>query len=199
MSKNKTVSNKTTAVATGLVLATSILVALSFQPGVASAQEVERKERLERELDRLEEKREARLGFHGVIGTGVATDQESGQDYRSGFRFLLQKVNGTDSEFEVRRGVIGIFVDSERVYHTVVPETWSVLLSDDGLSFEARGKVEQGSESYDVNLMGSFGMHTCMGTLWAIHGEMEGRDSQYDLRYVGMSHGVRLQIVEEFR
>ncbi|MGI0037081.1 MAG: hypothetical protein ACRD99_01825 [Nitrososphaera sp.] len=200
MSHNKTVSNKTGAVAmSSLVLAASIVAAVAFQPGIASAQEIERKERLERKIDRVDETRETRLGFHGVKGAGVASDQETGENYRSGFRFLLQKVNGTENEYEVKRGVIGISIDGERVYYTIVPGSWSVVLSENRLKFEASGKVEQGEETFEVNLNGYFAMHTRLGNLWSIHGEMEGRESQYDLHYVGISHGIRAASFEELQ
>jgi len=198
MSNNRTVSNKKGAVAlTSLMLAASILAAIAFQPGIASAQEIERKERLERAIDRVDENRETRLSFHAVKGAGVATDQESGDNYRSGFRFLLQKVNGSDTEYDVKRGLIGISIDGERVYYTIVPESWSVVLSDDRLTFRASGEVEQGEETFDVNLNGYFAMHTRLGNLWSIHGEMEGKDAQYDLHYVGISHGIRPGSIEE--
>jgi len=198
MSNNRTVSNKKGAVAlTSLMLAASILAAIAFQPGIASAQEIERKERLERAIDRVDENRETRLSFHAVKGAGVATDQESGDNYRSGFRFLLQKVNGSDTEYDVKRGLIGISIDGERVYYTIVPESWSVVLSDDRLTFRASGEVEQGEETFDVNLNGYFAMHTRLGNLWSIHGEMEGKDTQYDLHYVGISHGIRPGSIEE--
>jgi hypothetical protein len=200
MSKNRTVSNKKGAVAlTSLMLAASILAAIAFQPGIASAQETERKERLERAIDRVDENRETRQGFHAVKGAGVATDQESGDNYRSGFRFLLQKVNGSDTEYDLKRGLIGISIDGERVYYAIVPESWSVVLSDDRLTFKASGQVEQGGETFDVNLNGYFAMHTRFGNLWSIHGEMEGRDTQYDLHYVGISHGIRPGSIEELQ
>ena len=200
MSNNRTVSNKKGAVAlTSLMLAASILAAIAFQPGNASAQEIERKERLERAIDRVDENRETRLSFHAVKGAGVATDQESGDNYRSGFRFLLQKVNGSDTEYDVKRGLIGISIDGERVYYTIVPESWSVVLSDDRLTFRASGEVEQGEETFDVNLNGYFAMHTRLGNLWSIHGEMEGKDTQYDLHYVGISHGIRPGSIEELQ
>lgn len=197
MSNNKTVSKQASAVAmTGLVLAAAVVAGLAFQPGFASAQEVERKERLESKADRIDELRETRSGYHGVKGAGVATDQETGENHRSGFRFLLQKVNGTESEYEVRRGTIGIFVKGERVYFTAAPETWSVVRSDDGLAFEASGQVEQGDATFDVSLTGFFAMHTRTGNLWTIEGEMEGRESKYDLHYVGISHGIRSAAIE---
>jgi hypothetical protein len=191
---------QTSAVAmTGLVLAASILAALAFQPVAASAQEVERKERLERRIDRIDEAREARTGFHAAKGAGVATDQETGENYRSGFRFLLQKMNGSDNEYDVKRGVIGISIDGERVYYTLVPDTWSFVLSDDRLTFEASGQVQQGEETVKVTLNGFYAMHTRLGNLWSIHGEMEGREIQYDLHYVGISHYLRATSAEEFQ
>jgi hypothetical protein len=198
MSNNKTASKKTGAVAlTSLVLAASILAAMAFQPGVASAQEIERKERVQSTADRLDEIRNARSGYHGVKGAGVATDQESGENHRSAFRFLVQKVDGSENEYEVRRGLIAISIDGERVYYTIVPDSWSVVLSEDRLTFKASGKVKQGDETFEVNLNGYFAMHTRLGNLWSINGEMEGRESQYDLHYVGISHGIRPGSIEE--
>ncbi len=183
----------------GLVLAAATLGILAFQPNMASAQEAERKERIEGRIDRLGEAHEQRLGFHAAKGAGVATDQETGENYRSGFRFILQKVAGAENEYDVKRGLIGILVDGERVYYTIVPDTWSVILSEDRLTFKAFGKVEQGDEVFEVSLNGYFAMHTRLGNLWSIHGEMEGRESQYDLHYVGISHGIRAASVEEFQ
>jgi hypothetical protein len=40
-------------------------------------------------------------------------------------------------------------------------------------------------------------MHTRLGSLWSINGEMEGRESQYDLHYVGISHGIRAAALDE--
>lgn len=198
MSNNKTASKKMGAVAlTSLVLAASILAAMAFQPGIASAQEIERNERVERTAHRVDEIRDARSGYHGVKGAGVATDQESGENYRSGFRFVVQKVNGSENEYEVKRGLIAISIDGERVYYTIVPDSWNVVLSEDRLTFEASGKVGQGEETFEVNLNGYFAMHTRLGNLWSIQGEMEGRENQYDLHYVGISHGIRPGSIEE--
>jgi hypothetical protein len=190
-------SNMTAAVAmTGLVLAASILAALAFQPGTASAQEVERKERLERRTDGLDEARQARTGLHAAKGAGVATDRETGENHRSGFRFLLEKVSGSETEYDVKRGMIGISVNGERVYYTVVPDSWTVVLSEDRLTFRASGKVEQGEETLNVSLNGFYAMHTRIGNLWSINGEMEGREVQYDLHYVGISHTLRVASAE---
>jgi hypothetical protein len=200
MSNINTKSKQTSAVAmTGLVLAASILAAMAIQPGVASAQELERRERLETRIDRIDDARETRPGFHTAKGAGVATDQQTGENYRSGFRFLLQQVNGSDNEHTVRRGVIGISMDGERTYYTIVPETWKVVLSEDRLTFEATGQVQQGDEILEVNLKGFYAMHTRLGNLWSIRGEMEGRESQYDLHYVGISHALRSANAEEFQ
>ena len=197
MSNIKKKSNMTTAVAmTGLVLAASILAALAFQPGTASAQEVERKERLERRTDGLDEARQARTGLHAAKGAGVATDQETGENHRSGFRFLLEKVSGSETEYDVKRGMIGISVNGGRVYYTAVPDSWTVVLSEDRLTFRASGKVEQGEETLNVSLNGFYSMHTRIGNLWSINGEMEGREVQYDLHYVGISHALRAASAE---
>jgi hypothetical protein len=196
MSNNKTVARKTGPVAkTLLVLAAAVLAALAFQPSLVSAQE-EREERLQSKSDRLEEAR-SRTGFHSAKGAGVAIDQETGDRFRTGFIFLIHQVNGTENEFEVRRGVIGQSVDDERVYYTSVPETWTIVLSEDGLSFRAAGKVEKGDETFEVTLNGYFAMHTRLGNLWSVQGEMEGRENQYDLRYVGISHVLRTAAVDE--
>lgn len=179
------------------MLAASILAALAFQPSVASAQEAERKERLDRVNERLDYAQVARHGLHSVKGAGVAVDQETGDRYRSGFRFIVQKAEGTDSEFDVKRGLIGILVDGERVYYTAIPDTWTIALSEDRLAFRASGQVENGDQVFEVNLNGYFAMHTRLGSLWSINGEMEGRESQYDLHYVGISHGIRAAALDE--
>lgn len=196
MSNTKYASTRTGAVAmAGLVLAASILAAVTLMPSVASAQEIQREEKLERRLERPSDVNH-RQGLHSVMGSGIATDQETGENYRSGFRFIVQKVNGTENEFEVKRGVIGLFVDGKRVHYTAVPDSWSVILSDDRLTFKASGKVENGDAAFEVTLTGHFGMNTRLGTVWSIHGEMEGRETSYDLHYVGISHGARAAAIQ---
>ncbi len=192
MSNNKTISTKTGAIAmVGLVLAAGILAAIAFSPTAAMAQESDRKERLERSADRLDDARYHRLGIHVAKGAGIATDTETDENYRSGFRVLVQKVNGTESEFEVKRGMLGIFVDGQREIYTVLPETWNVVLSE-GRVFEATGQVQNAEEEiFDVSLEGYFAMHTRLGNLWSIEGSLEGEDKAYDLHYVGITHGIR--------
>jgi len=192
MSNNKTISTKTGAIAmVGLVLAAGILAAIAFSPTAAMAQESDRKERLERNADRIDDARYHRLGIHVAKGAGIATDTETNENYRSGFRVLVQKVNGTESEFEVKRGMLGIFVDGQREIYTVLPDTWNVVLSE-GRVFEATGQVQNAEEEiFDVSLEGYFAMHTRLGNLWSIEGSLEGEDKAYDLHYVGITHGIR--------
>ncbi|MGI0029312.1 MAG: hypothetical protein ACREAQ_06335 [Nitrososphaera sp.] len=193
MSNNKTISTRTGALAmVGLVLAAGILAAIAFSPTTAMAQESDRKERLERSVDRIDDARYHRLGIHVAKGAGIATDTETNENYRSGFRVIVQKVNDTESEFEVKRGMLGIFVEGQREIYTMLPETWSITLSEDGDVFEASGQVQNAEEQvFDVNLEGYFAMHTRLGNLWSIEGSLEGEDKDYDLHYVGISHGIR--------
>jgi hypothetical protein len=201
MSNNKTISKRTGALAmVGLVLAAGLLVSVTISPTSALAQESDRKEKLDKRIDRIGDDRLHRLGLHAAKGVGVATDVETGEDYKSGFRVLTQKVNGTDGEFAVKRGVIAISIEGERVFYTMIPETWSIVVSEDPLTFEARGQVQsEDGQVFDVSLNGYFAMHTRIGNLWSIEGTMEGEDKEYELHYVAVSHRIRAAALEQLQ
>lgn len=176
----------------GLVLAAGLLAAFAFSPTASFAQESDRREILEKRLDRVDDAREHRLGIHVAKGAGIATDTETNENYRSGFRVVVQKANGSETEFDVKRGMLGIFVEGQREIYTLLPETWSIVLSEDGHVFEAKGQVQNAEEQvFDVSLNGFFAMHTRLGNLWSIEGTLEGEDKEYELHYVGISHGIR--------
>ncbi|HEX2014360.1 MAG TPA: hypothetical protein VLA68_03950 [Nitrososphaera sp.] len=201
MSNNKTISKRTGALAmVCMVLAASLLATLAFPPTTAVAQESERRENLDKRIDRLDDARPHSLGIHVAKGAGIATDTDTGDDYRSGFRVVTQKVNGSDNELDVKRGFLGIFVDGKRVYYAMIPETWNVVVSEDGLTFTARGQVENEEQGvFDVSLDGYFAMHTRIGNLWSISGTMEGEDKEYELHYVGISHAIRAAALNDLR
>ena len=184
----------------GLVLAAGLLAAVTILPTSAAAQEGDRKERLDTRIDRIDNARLDRLGLHVAKGAGVATDVETGENFKSGFRVLTQKVNGTDNEFAVKRGMLAISIEGERVFYTMLPETWSIVVSEDPLTFEARGQVQDEDEQvFDVSLNGYFALHTRIGNLWSIEGTMEGEDKEYELHYVGVSHRIRAAALDQIQ
>lgn len=191
MSNINTVSkNKTARAMAGMAIAAAIVAAFAFLPSMASAQEIEDR-RLEKRPTGIADDASA-IRAHSVKGAGIATDQETGENLRSGFRFIVTKADEGRQEFAVERGVIVISVDGERVYYTAVPDSWSIVLSPDGRTFKASGKVEHDEKVSEVRLEGYFAMHMRLGTLWSIAGEMNG-ESNYDLHYVGISKLFRAE------
>lgn len=200
MSNNKNIKTKTGALAmVGVIAAAALLAAVAFSPTAASAQETRRdglQDGRQRPIDRsfaADERPEYRLGINVARGAGIATDTETGVDFRSGFRVVMQKLNNSEtSEHELKRGMLAISVDGERIRYQMLPETWKIVVSEDGFAFEASGKVQNADEEkFDVDLNGYFGMHTRLGNLWSIEGTMNGEDTSYELRYVAISHGLR--------
>lgn len=200
MSNNNNIKTKMAALAmVGVVVAAALLAAVAFSPTTASAQETRRdglQEGLQRSIDRpfaVDERPEHRLGINVARGIGIATDTETGDDLRSGFRLVTQKLNNSETnEHEVKRGMLAISVDGERIRYQMLPETWKIVISEDGFTFEASGKVQNADEQkLDVDLNGYFGMHTRLGNLWSIEGTMNGQDTSYELHYVAISHGLR--------
>lgn len=183
----------------GVVVAVALLAAVAFTPTAASAQETRRdglQEGRQRPIDRpfaVDERPEHRLGINVARGVGIATDTETGDDFRSGFRVVTQKLNNSETnEHELKRGMLAISVDGGRIRYQMVPETWKIVVSEDGFTFEASGKVQNADEEkFDVDLNGYFGMHTRLGNLWSIEGTMNGEDTSYELHYVVISHGLR--------
>jgi hypothetical protein len=107
---------------------------------------------------------------------------------------LTQKLNNTEAnEHAVKRGMIAISVDGERIGYKMLPETWKIVIADDGLTLQARGQVKSADEkTFDVNLNGYFAIHSRLGNLWSIDGTMTGEDNtSYELHYVATSHGLR--------
>lgn len=205
MSNNKNIKTRTGAVAlVGVVLAAAFLAAVAFHPTSALAQETTRSDRLQderqRPIDRpyvADERPDHRPGLHVAWGAGIATDTETGDDFRSGFRVVTQKVNSSDvNEHGVKRGIIAIAVDGERIRYQMLPDTWKIVVSEDGFTFEASGQVQNAEEEkFDVKLNGYFAMHTRLGNLWSIEGTMVGADTEYELHYVAISHGPRTHAV----
>jgi hypothetical protein len=196
MSKNKNIKTKTGAIAMVGVIVAALLAAVAFSPTNALAQETRSgDERIHRTTDRplaTDERADHRLGFKVAKGAGVATDTETGDDFRSGFRVIVQKLNDTDNEYALKRGMLAIAVDGERIRYQMLPETWKIVVSEDGFTFEASGQVQNAEEEkFDVKLNGYFAMHTRLGNLWSIEGTMTGEDTSYELHYVAISHGLR--------
>lgn len=200
MSNNNNIKTKMGALAmVGVVVAAALLAAVAFSPTTASAQQTRRdglQEGLQRSIDRpfaVDERPEHRLGINVARGAGIATDTETGDDLRSGFRLVMQKLNNSETnEYELKRGMLAISVDGERIRYQMLPETWKIVISEDGFTFEASGKVQNADEQkLDVDLNGYFGMYTRLGNLWSIEGTMNGQDTSYGLHYVPISHGPR--------
>jgi hypothetical protein len=201
---NNNIKTKTGAIAmAGVVLAAAILTAVAFSPTSALAQETRRdgiRNEQQRSIERpyvADEMPDHRPGFHMVWGAGVATDTQSGDDFRSGFRVVTHKADDSKvNEHEVKRGLLAISVDDERIRYQMLPETWKIVVSEDGFTFEASGQVKDADEQkFDVELNGYFAMHTRLGNLWSIEGTMTGGDTNYELHYVALSHGLRTRAV----
>lgn len=199
MSNNNNIRTKMGALAmVGVVMAAALLAAVAFSPTTASAQETRRdglQEGLQRSIGRpfaVDERPEHRLGINVARGAGVATDTETGDDLRLGFGLVMQKLNNSETnEHELKRGMLAISVDGERIRYQMLPETWKIVISEDGFTFEASGKVQNADEQkLDVDLNGYFGMHTRLGNLWSIEGTMNGQDTSYGLHYIAISHGL---------
>jgi hypothetical protein len=199
---NNNIKTKTGAIAmAGVVLAAALLAAVAFSPTSALAQETRRdgiQNEQQRPIERPyvpDERPDHRPGFHVAWGAGVATDTETGDDSRSGFRVVTQKADDSKvNEHEVKRGLLAISVEGERIRYQMLPETWKIVVSEDGFTFEASGQVQDADQQkFDVELNGYFAMHTRLGNLWSIEGTMIGEDTSYDLHYVAISHGLRTQ------
>ena len=208
MSNNKNINKKTGALAmVGLVLAASLLAVVAFYPTTALAQKTRSDglgEGRDRPVDRpnvVLERPDQRPGFNVARGAGVATDTESGVDYRSGFWVVTQKSNDSDTnEHDVKRGILAIAVEGERIRYQMLPETWKIIVSESGFTFEASGQVQNANEEkFDVKLNGYFAMHTRLGNLWSIEGTMTGEESSYELHYVAISHGLRTHTLVDER
>jgi hypothetical protein len=175
---NKTSKQKTAALAmVGVVVAAALVAAVSFSPIAASAQE-----RGERgEVDQ-------QYRFRVARGAGIATDTETGENFRTGLR-VMTSYDDSAGERTVERGAIVISVDGERIRYDILPETWEIKVAEDGLTFEASGQVQNSeSEQFDVSLEGYFGIHTGRGGMWSVEGTMSGEGLDYELHYVVLSH-----------
>jgi hypothetical protein len=186
----KTSKQKTAALAmVGVVVAAALVAAVSFAPIAASAQE-----RPSGEDVRMHRLRTA-------SGSGIATDVNTGDDFRSAFRAIWHYDNSTD-ERTMSRGTIVISVDEERITYTMLPETWEIEVAEDGLTFEANGQVQNSdSEVFDVSLNGYLGgpvgFIKRIGTTWSVDGVMMGEDREYELHYVVIAHLGRPAVIEE--
>ena len=196
MSNNKYIKTKIGALAiAGAMLTAALLAALAFSPIIAVAQETRSEDGQHRPLSRpyvTDERPDHRPELNLAKGAGIATDAETGDDFRSGFRVVMQKLNDSDNEYEVRRGLLAISVDGERIRYQMLPETWKTIVSEDDFTFEARGQVQNAEEEkFDIELNGYFAMHIRLGNLWSIEGTMTGEDTSYELHYVAISHELR--------
>ena len=182
----------------GAVLAAVLLAAFAFSPTVAFAQETTRNngsdDRQHRFADRpnvTDERSVHRPGLHFVKGAGVATDKATGDNFRSGFMVITQKLNNTDvNEHKVLRGLIAISVDGERIGYKMLPETWKIIVAEDGHTLQARGQVKNADDkTFEVSMKGYFAIHSRLGNLWSIDGTMTSEDNNtsYELHYVAIS------------
>ena len=173
----------------GVVVAAALVAAVSFAPIAASAQE-------------RPSVQDARIHRPGTAsGSGIATDADTGDDFRSAFRAIWYYGSGTDERI-VSRGTIVISVEGERVTYSFLPDSWEIEVAEDGLTFEASGQVENSDgEVFDVSLNGYLGgpvgFMKRIGTTWSVDGVMTGEDRAYELHYVVIAHLSRLAVVEE--
>ena len=197
MSNSKNIKTKTGALAiAGVVLAAALLATFAFAPTNALAQEIRSDENgRHRLVDRpyvTDERPAHRLGFNEAIGSGIATDAETGDEFRTGFKTVVQKLNDSDNDYGIKRGVLAISVDGERIRYQMLTETWKTKVSEDGFTFEASGLVQTAKEEkLNLVLNGYFAMHSRLGNLWSIEGTMTGEDTKYDLHYVAITHELR--------
>jgi hypothetical protein len=180
---NKTSRQKTAALAMiGVVVAAALVAAVSFSPAVALAQERGEVRSEARDIDQQHRFKVAR-------GAGIAKDTDTGENFRTGLQILTLYESSTGVR-TAERGVIVISVDGERVRYNMLPETWEVKVAEDGLTFEASGKVQNNEtdEQFDVSLDGYFGIHGPRGGMWSVEGTMSGEELNYELHYVVLSH-----------
>ena len=197
MSNSKNINTKTGGLAiAGVVLAAALFATFAFAPTIAMAQEIrsdeEGRHRLVVRPYVTDERLGHRLGFNEAKGSGIATDTETGDEFRTGFRTVVQKLNDSDNEYGIKRGVLAISVDGERIRYQMLPETWKTKISEDGFTFESSGLVQNvKEEKLNLVLNGYFAMHSRLGNLWSIEGTMTGEDTKYELHYVALSHELR--------
>ena len=104
---------------------------------------------------------------------------------------ITQKLNNTDvNEHKVLRGLIAISVDGERIGYKMLPETWKIIVAEDGHTLQARGQVKNADDkTFEVSMKGYFAIHSRLGNLWSIDGTMTSEDNNtsYELHYVAIS------------
>lgn len=172
----------------GAVVAAALVAAVSFAPIAASAQE--------RPSEDVRMKR-----LKTASGAGIATDTETGEDFRSAFRAIWHYDNSTEERI-MSRGAIVISVNEERITYSLLPDTWKIKVAEDGLTFEASGQVQDSdSKAFDVSLNGYLGgpvgFVKRIGTTWSVDGAMTGEDREYELHYVMIAHLGRPTVVGE--
>ena len=199
---SKNVKTKMVAyVMVGALAAAVLGAAVAFSPIVAFAQEsavrnngLDGQQRSIDSSTASEQRTEHRPGLHFTKGAGIATDSSTGDNFRSGFVVLTQKWNSTEvNEHAVKRGMIVISVNGERIGYKMLPETWKIVVAADGLTLRATGQVKNADEkTFNVDLKGYFAFHSRLGNLWSIDGTMKSEDNtSYQLHYVAISHGLR--------
>lgn len=166
----------------GVVVAAALVAAVSFSPVIASAQERgETSDKVRGEVDQQHRFKVAR-------GAGIATDTETGENFRTGLQVVTAYDNSTN-ERTVERGAIVISVNGERVHYSMLSETWDIKVAEDGLTFEASGQVQNSEgEQFDVTLDGYSGIHSPRGGTWSVEGTLSGGELDYELHYVVLTH-----------
>lgn len=194
MSNSKNFKTKTGALTiAAVVLAAALLATFALAPTNALAQEIrsdgEGRHRLVDRPSVTDQRPDHRLGFNEAKGSGIATNTETGDEFRTGFKTVMQKLNDSDDEYGIKRGVLAIYVDGERIRYQMLPETWKTKVSEAGFTFEASGLVQNAKEEkFNMVLNGYFAIHSRLGNLWSIEGMMTGEDTKYELNYVAISH-----------
>lgn len=169
----------------GVVVAAALVAAVSFSPVIASAQERgEARDAVRSVAGEVDQQHR----FKVARGAGIATDTETGENFRTGLQVVTAYDNSTN-ERTVERGAIVISVNGERVHYSMLPETWDIKVAEDGLTFEASGQVQNSEgERFDVTLDGYFGIHSPRGGTWSVEGTLSGGELDYELHYVVLTH-----------
>ncbi|GIU71134.1 MAG: hypothetical protein KatS3mg003_0613 [Candidatus Nitrosocaldaceae archaeon] len=116
------------------------------------------------------------------VGFGVAVD-DSNDAHRSKMLFALKVTsNDTDTEYEVKRGLLTIRFVHERDNYLAIADTWTVSVSEDKQTFHAEGKMlDSNDEEHDVVLEGELLHDTNQGLLYIVKGTL---DDEYNLYYL---------------
>jgi len=162
-----------------VAMLTVALLSSSLSYGTVFAEKIEEKE------NGIRVQRTATV----AVGTGGAVDSE-GQGYRSHFKLLVNQIvsdaedKSDDGRFSIQKGKISIIDDGKTTYN-IIPDTWTVRISDDKNEFKAEGKVTDDAESqYSVIVRGEKIRDINHGVMYYVTGELIGESQNLELYYV---------------